>query len=169
VDRHKPVDWAQLAQEFQRHTADLIHREGAQLSGTEFYAEALRRTFGYATNDGADGRRELPYDTVRTSTGLTTLAEADHLRSACTAVDRVNREAAERRAREAQGEARSVLREAAQRVADHIRARCNDRSVPSRLRRDGVLLAADWVDPRVPKDRFGNVLRPTEATTTNGE
>lgn len=157
----QPIDWTALARAFQRHQVDLVHREDGW-SGDEFYAEALRRTFGWSANDGSDGRRELPYETVRPTTGLTTLGEADHTRESHTIVDRMNREAAERRAAEAQAESRAVIREAAQRLADYIRGRCNERSVPAKFRREGVALAADWIDPRVPKDRFGEPLQRTD-------
>jgi hypothetical protein len=41
-----------------------------------------------------------------------------------------------------------------------IRDRCNEVSVPSRYRREGVAWAADLIDPSVPKDRFGRTLSP---------
>lgn len=165
--RPAPVDWTALADKLQRVQTDMIHRDNVQLHGTEFYAEALRRTFGYDPHDGTTNR-ELPYDDVAPSTGLTTLAHADYLRGAHTVMDRMNREHAEKQRDEARAEARAVLRDAAQRLADRIREWCNDRRVPSRYRREGALYAADVIDPRVPKDRFGEPLdRPH--VCANGE
>jgi hypothetical protein len=159
TDRPTPtrVDWAAIAREFQRHQATLIHDETGW-HGDEFYAEALRRTFGYSTNDGADGGRELPYDTINDRFGLTTRASADHTRDSHTIFDRLNREDAQRQAREAREEARNTIRNSAQIIADHIREWCNERRITSRYRREGFLAAADLIDPRVPKDRFGNPL-----------
>ncbi len=47
---------------------------------------------------------------------------------------------------------RRDLAEARRQHAAEIRDRCNDRTVPARLRREGVLLAADWLDPTTPKE-----------------
>lgn len=153
-----PIDFVALAKRMHEERVKMIHHEGTGLHGWEFDAEVLRRALGYSANDGTDGRRQVPYETVRRSTGLITDAEHRHLLDGHTIIDRLNREAAEKRAEEARAEARATIREAAQRIADHIRGRCNERAVPAKFRREGVLLAADWVDPRVPKDRYGNLL-----------
>jgi hypothetical protein len=141
------VDWTALANDLQTHMTTLAHHE-AGWYGTELYAEALRRTFGYDARDG--GGRKLPYDTVAASTGLTTAAEADYVRDSHTIVDRAGRETAEKALAEARAQFLAGMREAGQRLADHIRDRCDERRVPMRLRREGAMLAADWIDPRVP-------------------
>lgn len=153
----EPIDWVALAKRISDAHVKMTHHEETGLYGWEFEAEALRRAFGYSANDGADGQRELPYETVHFP-GLITVGEHEHLRNAHTVLDRMSREAAEKRAAEDRAELRRVRLEAQQDVADAIRERCNERSVPSRYRREGVELAADWIDPRVPKDRFGDPL-----------
>lgn len=143
-----PVDWVALAQRMNKVRTEMTHHEDTGLTGLEFDAELLRRTFGYSANDGTDGHRKLPYETVDTSTGLVTLAEADHLRDGHTALDRARREDAERRAEQAWAETRRVGLEARRDIAAALRRWCSERTVPSRYRREGVLLAADQVDPR---------------------
>ena len=154
--RPAPVDWLALARKLQSIQADMIHRDTESRYGDDFYAEALRRTFGYRAQDGTDGGRELPYDSVNQMTGLTTVAAADYTRDGHTIIDRMNREAAEKQRDEARAETRAVMVDAAQRLSDYIREWCNERRVPSRYRREGALYAADVIDPRVRKDRFGN-------------
>lgn len=149
-----PIDWEKLASKYQDHMAHMIHHEDTQLHGNAFYAEALRRTFGFRPPHD-----HIKHETVSESTGLTTVAYSDHLREAHTIIDRMNREEAEKKVTEMRAEVRRVYREARADVANHIRERCNDRRVPSRFRREGVLLAADWVDPAVPKDRYGELIK----------
>ena len=148
------IDWLKLAERMQRIQADMIHHKQTDLHGSEFYAEALRRTLGFQPPHD-----HVQHETVASSTGLTTIAYADHLREGCTVIDRLDREAAEKQVAEMRAEVTRVYREARADAADHIRQRCNERSVPARYRREGVLLAADWIDPRVPKDRYGNLVR----------
>lgn len=152
------VGWATLARRLQSEMSRLVHHDpaGQQLHGDEFYAEALRRAFGYRTNDGADGGRTLPYDTVDEGTGLTTLAYSDYLRESCTILDRLNAEAAKKEAKEAHDEARRVLRDSARDLAKLIRECTNERTVPAKFRREGVLLAADWIDPDSPASPYSN-------------
>lgn len=159
----KPIDWDDIAAELGRIRAKMVHDEGYR--APDFEAEALRRLFGYrAANDsGPDGRqRPLPYEHINSRFGLITQADADHLRESCTIVDRMNREKAEEQVKEMRAEVRRVYREAAADLAAMIRNRCNDRTVPSRYRREGVQWAADLIDPAVPKDRYGKVVRPTD-------
>jgi hypothetical protein len=140
------IDWLKLAARLQDEQSKMVHHEGAQPYGNEFYAEALRRAFGYQRQDGTDGR-DLPYDTVSPSTGLTTVAEADHLRESHTIVDRLNSERANEEVKRMHAEVRRVYREARRDLAKELRTWCNERSVPSRFRREGVLLAADRLNP----------------------
>jgi hypothetical protein len=55
-------------------------------------------------------------------------------------------------------ETQRVYREAAQDLTDFLRNKCNERTVPSRYRREGVTWAADMLDPRVPKGQYGWLL-----------
>lgn len=155
-----PIDWDNLAARMQRIQADMIHVEKTELCGNEFYAEALRRLFDYRPPD-AHGN-----DHVSPGTGLTTIAYANHVRNGHTVIDRLNREAAEKQVAEMRAEVQRVYRESAADLAKYIRGRCNERSVPAKFRREGVELAADWIDPNVPKDRYGNIIKtqpvPTE-------
>lgn len=142
-----PINWMTLAERLHNMRMHMAHHEDTGLSGLAFEAEALRRTFRFSANDGSDGRRPLPYETISAATGLMSIAEADHLRNMHTAVDRANRQEAEQDAVKARAETRRVLIDAARDLAGYLRQRCNDRTVPSRYRREGVLLAADWIDP----------------------
>jgi hypothetical protein len=135
-------DWSALAQRLQREMANLTHHDAVKRYGDDFYAEALRRTFGAREPHG-----HIPYATISTATGLTTVAESDWTRESHTVVDRLNAEDARRQAKEARAEAQRVMRDAARDLAKYLRGRCNERRVPARLRREGVLLAADWIDP----------------------
>jgi hypothetical protein len=148
------IDWVQIAERFGRIQAEMIHHEHSDLCGNEFYAEALRRAFYYQpARDGHGPERISP------RTGLTTIAEANHLRDAHTTMDRLNREAAEKQVKEMRAEVARVYLEARTDIANIIRSRCNERSVPAKYRREGVELAADWIDPAVPKDRYGNIVK----------
>ena len=163
----QPVDWIGLAREYQKQIADLIHHDsaGRDLSGDEFYAEALRRALGHRpANDPATPH--VGRDTIGHRFGLTTTADAEFLRNAHTVMDRLSADAARKQADAARKEARRVLLEAAADCADLIRARCNDRSVPSRYRREGAAWAADLIDPRVRKDQYGNVVAADPAQAT---
>lgn len=121
--------------------------------------EALRRAFGYRAADQApDGERALPYEHLTGGLGLVTRAQADWVRDTHTIVDRMNREAAEQQVKEVRVELARVYREAGKDLAELIRARCNDRTVPSKYRREGAGWAADLIDPTVPKDAYGNTI-----------
>jgi hypothetical protein len=149
------VDWNALASALIRAKSGMAHN----MPDVDFYAELLRRTFEYRTADEQrDRERALPYEHLKVGLGLTTQAEADYTRDSHTFVDRHNRERAEQQVKEMRAEVSRVYREAAKDLAEMIRQRCNDRTVPSRYRREGVAWAADLIDPSVPKDQFGNVL-----------
>jgi hypothetical protein len=140
------IDWLQLAKRLQSEVVKLVHGEGQpQLYGDEFYAEALRRALGFSSND-TEGQRKLPYETI-SFPGLTTQGQADHLREGCTVIDRLNAERAKEQVAEMRAEVRRVYRDAARDLAKHIRAGCNERTVTAKLRREGVMLAANWIDP----------------------
>jgi hypothetical protein len=150
------INWGRLADRMREARHQLIHLE--RYTGADYEAEILRRTFGFTPAGEPDAvKRVLPYEQVSVP-GLMTEAEAKHIRDAHTVVDRMNREAAEKQVAEMRAEVARVYREAAHDLAELIRRKCNDRTVPAKYRREGVLLAADWIDPAVPKDRYGNLL-----------
>jgi hypothetical protein len=149
------VNWDRIAERLQAEMANLIHHEQEKRYGNDFYAEALRRTLGFRPADG-NFREHL----VR-GDGLTTESYARHLYDT-SALDRMQRETAEQQARDARAETRRVYREAGKDFADLLRARCNEVSVPSRYRREGVAWAADLIDPTVPKDQYGNVVQQAD-------
>lgn len=148
------VEWDRLASRFSDTLRD-VYAEGPR---ADAYSEALRRTFGYvAAGDPGSSGRALPYEHLNRGQGLTTDAEASWIRDAHTVADRLAREAAERQVKEMRAEVARVYQEAAKDLAAFLRDRCNERTVPSRFRREGVRWAADMIDPSVPKDQFGNV------------
>lgn len=161
ADAQQPIDWVALAKRLSDAQVKMIHHEDTGLHGWEFDAEVLRRALGHSANDGTDGQRTLPYETVHFP-GLITASEHDHLRNAHTVLDRMAREAAEKRAKEADAEVRRVYREARQDIAAALREWCNERSVPSRLRREGVLLAADRLDTGQQQRPRTSMVQPCE-------
>jgi len=155
------VDWNVIADRLVAVMHQMIHEENFYGPDSTRYAEALRRTFGYrAANEQRDRERVFPYERLTDGRGLITQAEADHVRDGHTIVDRMGRETAEQQVKEMRAEVARVYREAAKDLAEMIRDRCNEVSVPSRYRREGVAWAADLIDPAVPKDRFGRTLSP---------
>lgn len=162
------VDWGRIADRFQQVMSTMLHEEG-RYHDSGFYADALRRTFGYvaAGDPGISGRR-LPYEHLNNGQGLITEEEAKHTRDSHTYFDRSNREKAEQQVKDMRAELSRVYREAGKDLAEMLRSRCNDRTVPSRYRRDGVAWAADMIDPSVPKDQFGR-LREAAPTRPGGE
>jgi hypothetical protein len=150
----KPIDWDRIAERMLDVQRAMVHDE--QWTGPGFYAEMLRRTFEYTPAGQPDAfQRVLSYEQIRVP-GLTTQAEADHTRDGHTIIDRLNRERAEQQVTEMRAEVQRVYREAGADLAKLIRSRCNERTVPSRYRREGVEWAADLIDPAVPKDRYGD-------------
>ncbi|MBG0568786.1 hypothetical protein [Actinoplanes aureus] len=146
------VNWDRIAERFQAEMANLIHHEPKKRYGDDFYAEALRRTLGFRPADENFQERLLRGE------GLTTESYARRLYDT-SALDRMQRETAEQVAKDARAETRRVYREAGKDFADLLRTRCNEVSVPSRYRREGVAWAADLIDPTVPKDQYGNVVK----------
>jgi hypothetical protein len=140
------VDWAALAQRLQHEMGALVHGDEEKRYGDDFYAEALRRTFRAQRLD------RLAYETVDASTGLMTVAEADHLRDSHTIIDRLNAERAREEVKAVREEIRRVYAEARRDIAQGLREWCNERTVPARLRREGVLLAVDRIDPQMARE-----------------
>lgn len=124
----EPFDWADAGAKFSDIQNRLMHSEGTSLHGAEFYGEALRRwweRFGHNWVPQAEMMRAL---------------EINH------SVDRANGERAEATLKHFTEEYQRKLADARTEMAKAIRARCNEVTVPSRYRREGVLLAADWLD-----------------------
>jgi hypothetical protein len=127
-------DWAALGAELPRIEARMIHDENTELRGSAFYAEVLRRLFD---ETAFTVRREgdfVPWD--------------EHIR-----ILEMNR----RQDRENGERAEAALRELRERYqADLARERADlgrklrnsAGQVESRYRREGVLLAAGWLDPQ---------------------
>jgi hypothetical protein len=145
------VDWDRISARLQEVMRVMLQDEGRYHDAT-FYADALRRTFDYKPAEGAYTER------LRLGFGLTTEAYSNHLIKGHTVIDRLNREKAEQQVKEMRAEVARVYREARADVAAYLRARCNERTVPSRNRREGVAWAADMIDPSVPKDQYGYLV-----------
>jgi hypothetical protein len=150
------VDWTRIAIRLQEEMSKLTHEGGDRRYGNDFYAEALRRVFGY--EPAGEHNRE----TLRSGYGLTTETFHHWDVKGATALSRMQTEAAEKRVQEMRAETQRVYREAGKDLANLLRDRCNERTVPSRYRREGVTWAADMIDPTVPKDRYGNVREVSE-------
>lgn len=67
-------------------------------------------------------------------------------------VDRANAEQAQKTADFNRADYVRKLADARHIIADAIRVRVNEVTVPAKLRREGVLLAAEWIDPAPQKD-----------------
>lgn len=150
-----PVDFDQIAERFSAALRD-IYDEPERVADP--YAEALRRALGYrAADEQRDNERALPYEHLNSGFGLTT--ESYHLWDVkdATALARMQAESAEERVKEMRAEVARVYREARKDLAEFLRDRCNERTVPSRYRREGVEWAADMIDPAVPKDQYGHL------------
>ncbi len=132
-------DWIALARRLRREIATLTH--DPEWYGDDFYAEALRRALR------AEKAPHCPYESVDRATGLMTVANADHNRDSHTIIDRLNAGRAHEEAKAARDEVRRVYREARRDIAQALRDWCNERTVPAKLRREGVLLAADRICP----------------------
>lgn len=145
------VDWDRIARRLGEVKAHMIHHEERQLYGTAFEAEALRRTFGYVPVG------EHGYDHLRTGCGLTTDAYAEHLYSGNALVDRLNLERAEAKVKEMRAEVRRVYAEARKDIANYLRDWCNERTVPSRYRREGVQQVINLLDPPTREVNGGEV------------
>jgi hypothetical protein len=122
------IDWADAGAKFSAITADLMHRDGAGLHGSAFYAEALRRLWS-----------RIGHQWVTNDHMMRVLAMNR-------ATDRANGEAAEASLRHHTAQFERTLIGVRGVLAAALRARCNERTVPSRYRRDGVELAASWLD-----------------------
>lgn len=149
----KQVDWSELARRFQQAMMELVHLDPQPRYGDELYAEALRRALGWQ-EQGPGGHP--PYETVRFP-GLLTEGEHEHVVHSHTVVDRLNAERVTRENKEIRERYRVETTRIRAELAQALRASTNERTVPSRYRREGVLLAADWLDPQCPASPFTSV------------
>ncbi|MFE9690652.1 hypothetical protein [Micromonospora sp. NPDC005806] len=123
------TDWVALGRRLQNIQNTLVHHEKTPRYGDDYYAEALRRLL-------TDSR-----------CGWMSTAEHQWLLDLHTQVDRRNAQEANRRAREARARYAAASRKIRAELAGWLRRVTNERTVPARYRREGVLLAADWLDP----------------------
>lgn len=123
------LDWTALACKLGRLQL-AMRDEGCELQAEAFLGESLRRLL--------EG----------TGSGFVTWDEHMHVLDVNRYVDRANGEQAQRQLRHERQEYERKLAGARGVLATAIRARCNERTVPSRYRREGVLLAAEWLDGR---------------------
>ncbi len=140
------TDWVVLGRLLQDIQNQLVHGDQTRRYGDDYYAEALRRLL-------TDSR-----------SGWMPIAEHYRLVDLHTYVDRRNLQEANRRAREARARYATASAKIRAGMAGWLGHLTNDRTVPSRYRREGVLLAADWIDPATPASPYPS-LRPATDTT----
>lgn len=148
-----PVDWMKIGQRFQEAMVHYTHHAEVTLYGDEFYAAVAKRALG-----GQQSER-LTYETVSRSLGLVSVAESDWRLSGHTVMDRLRAERAEGQVKEMRAELRRVRRDAARDLVRYLRGWVNERRIPARLRREGFLMAADQIDPDIPRNQYGDVVR----------
>ncbi|MGS2618062.1 hypothetical protein ACVCAH_26585 [Micromonospora sp. LZ34] len=139
------TDWVALGRRLQDIQNQMIHGGETHRYGDDYYAEALRRLL-------TDSR-----------SGWISIAEHQWLIDLHTHVDRRNLREANRRAREARARYATAGAKIRAEVAGWLREVTNDRTVPARYRREGVLLAADWIDPATPASPYTS-LQASAAT-----
>ncbi|WP_229705714.1 hypothetical protein [Micromonospora sonchi] len=142
------TNWSTLGRRFQEIQATMIHGDGeAALGGDDFYGEALRRLL---TRGDSGWITRAAHDRF---------IQAHHVFSG-SAVETARRQARQARTRYAVS-ARGIRAELAAWLRE---AGSNERVVSSRYRRDGVLLAADWIDPATPAWPYTRPERSQEVT-----
>lgn len=123
------VDWLALGRKLGEIESGMIHGDNSDLHGDEFRAEALRRL-------------------LENRPGWITLEEHYRVLDLNRRQDRANGEAAKATLARLSAEYERKMRDSAREYAEAIRYRATESEVPSRYRREGVLLAAEWLDPR---------------------
>jgi hypothetical protein len=122
-------DYTALGKRYTQITARLLHDpDRTWTTGSDLNAQALAELL------------------ARGDSGFSSDREHVHNLNGHTVVDRLNREDAEESARQARAETDRVRAHAATGLAAGLREWCNDRTVPAKLRREGVELAARWLD-----------------------
>jgi len=125
-------DWDSLARRYRATVGAMLHEGRVDPSKDAFHAEALRRVFC-----GSDGH-------VIPSTGLVTAVDAHRVLSASIACERQRQERLQLDLAEARAVARGVALNTARWVVEILRRRSDE--VRAKVRREGVLLAAGWVE-----------------------
>jgi hypothetical protein len=148
-----PVDWMKIGQRFQEATVHYTHHAEVTLYGDEFYAAVAKRALG-----GHQSER-LTYETVSRSLGLVSVAESDWHTSGMVVTTRMRAERAEEQVTQMRAEVRRVRRDAARDLVKYLREWVNERRIPAKTRREGFLMAADQIDPDIPRDQYGDVVR----------
>ena len=148
-----PVGWMAIGRGIQEAQVHYTHNADVTLYGDEFYAAVAMRALGGRKLD------RLTYETVNGTLGLTTEAECAWRVEGHTVMSRLRAERAEAQVVEMRAEVRRVRRDAARDLVTYLREWCNDRRIPAKTRREGFLLAADQIDPDMPRDQYGNVVR----------
>ncbi|MEU5554286.1 hypothetical protein ABZ738_31395 [Micromonospora sp. NPDC047793] len=140
------TNWPEFGRRLQQIQAKLVHGDGEPLlSGDDFYGEALRRLL--TSGSGWMSRAEHEW----------------HLRG-LHVFNGSAAQTARRQAREARGRYAISARAIRAELAAWLReAGANERIVPSRYRRDGVLLAADWIDPATAASPYPQPEQDQEA------
>lgn len=127
-------DYVALADKLSAILSRYVHDPaGMKYRGNDLYEHALRELLSSA------------------SSGFITTRQATNTLNAHTVVDKGNLARAEERYGDLYQRYVALGRDSARLAANTLRHWCNERTVPSRLRREGVTLAADLLDP--PKAR----------------
>ncbi|MGW3607812.1 hypothetical protein [Micromonospora sp. NPDC005161] len=142
------TDWLALGRRLQDIQNQMIHGGQTHRYGDDYYGEALRQLL-------TDSR-----------SGWISTAEHQWLIDLHTGVDRRNLQAANRQAREARSRYAVAGRKLRAELAGWLREVTNERSVPARYRREGVLLAADWIDPATPAHPYTSLRLTTGGAGT---
>lgn len=134
ADRPLPPepDFAALGSRLSRIMAEIIHRPQTDTersaTGVDLYAIGLRRLL------------------ASPSSGFVPYREMVHTLNGHTVIDRLNAEDAKEQARAARAEADRVRAQVAPDLAAALRRWCNEVTVPSAYRRQGVELAAQCLE-----------------------
>lgn len=123
------IDWADAGAKLNDIQARMFHEEHSDLTGAAFTGESLRRLFERI------GHNWVPLD------------EHTRVLEANRSVDRANGEQAQKTLKHWTAEYERKMADSARLYAEAIRAWATEHRIPSRYRREGVLLAADWLDP----------------------
>lgn len=152
-DPASEVNWPALGRKLSEIMNDLVHRDTVQRYGDDFYGEALRRLVksGELTVTERGRTREIPADNPDRKHGYALRLETYGVDWLASEVRMLHGQiaSAEQGKRDAWAETRRVLANTASELAKWLRERTNERTVPAKFRREGVLLAADWLDPAV--------------------
>jgi hypothetical protein len=134
------VDWAKLVRRFHSAQADIIHAPGGmQVFGAELEAEAMRRAIEGQT-------LRLSSDKDRGDVGLVPAGMAEARVELQLWSANAERDRATARYQEVINEYCSEKAVLARELAAAVRDANNERRVPSRFRREGVEIAAGWLD-----------------------